>query len=103
MKDLTEGSLANAPAAGIARIRGVTNDSQRRDQVPSSKQGNQAGGHGNFDSFYAENRDQIARALSLSLRNPDLGAEAADEAFVRACQRWPEVATFSNPRVGFTE
>lgn len=98
MKDLTEGGVANAPAAGIARVRGVTNDSQRRDQVPSAKQGNQAGGNGNFDSFYAENRDQIARALSLSLRNPDLGAEAADEAFVRACQRWPEVATFSNPQ-----
>ena len=45
-----------------------------------------------FDVFYAENRDQIARALSLSLRNPDLGAEAADEAFVRACQRWVEVS-----------
>ena len=51
-----------------------------------------------FDVFYAENRDQIARALSLSLRNPDLGAEAADEAFVRACQRWVEVSSFSNPQ-----
>ena len=36
----------------------------------------------NFDTFYAAHRDQMARALSLSLRNPDLGAEAADEAFV---------------------
>ena len=51
-----------------------------------------------FGVFYAENRDQIARALSLSLRNPDLGAEAADEAFVRACQRWVEVSSFSNPQ-----
>ena len=54
--------------------------------------------HRNFDTFYAAHRDQIARALSLSLRNPDLGAEAADEAFVRACQRWAEVSTFSNPQ-----
>ena len=37
--------------------------------------------HQDFDSFYLHNRDQIARALSLSLRNADLGAEAADEAF----------------------
>ena len=54
--------------------------------------------HRNFDTFYAAHRDQIARALSLSLRNPDLGAEAADEAFVRACQRWAEVSTFTNPQ-----
>jgi len=54
--------------------------------------------HGNFDTFYATHRDRIARALSLSLRNPDLGAEAADEAFVRACQRWAEVSTYANPQ-----
>ncbi len=40
----------------------------------------------------------MARALSLSLRNPDLAAEAADEAFVRACQRWTEVSTYANPQ-----
>ena len=51
-----------------------------------------------FDSFYVQNRDQIARALTLSLRNADLGAEAADEAFVRACQRWAEVSTYTNPQ-----
>ncbi|MBQ30819.1 MAG: hypothetical protein CL434_13630 [Acidimicrobiaceae bacterium] len=54
--------------------------------------------HLDFDSFYALNRDQIARALSLSLRNADLGAEATDEAFVRACQRWAEVSTYANPQ-----
>lgn len=54
--------------------------------------------YGDFDSFYLHNRDQIARALSLSLRNADLGAEAADEAFVRACQRWSEVSTYTNPQ-----
>ena len=54
--------------------------------------------HQDFDSFYLHNRDQIARALSLSLRNADLGAEAADEAFVRACQRWSEVSTYTNPQ-----
>lgn len=52
----------------------------------------------NFDTFYAAHRDQMARALSLSLRNPDLAAEAADEAFVRACQRWTEVSTYANPQ-----
>lgn len=54
--------------------------------------------HLNFDKFYLQHRDQIARALSLSLRNADLGAEAADEAFVRACQKWAEVSTYNNPQ-----
>ena len=55
-------------------------------------------GQRDFDTFYVAHRDRIARALSLSLRNPDLGTEAADEAFVRACQRWAEVSTFTNPQ-----
>ena len=55
-------------------------------------------GRRDFYTFYGQNRDQIARALSLSLRNADLGAEAADEAFVRACQRWAEVSTYANPQ-----
>ena len=98
MKDLIESGRSDASMAGTARSKGVTNDSRRQDRISSAERWSQAGGNGDFDSFYAENRDQIARALSLSLRNPDLGAEAADEAFVRACQRWPEVATFANPQ-----
>ena len=76
----------------------MTDDSRRQDRISSAKRWSQSAVHGDFDSFYAENRDQIARALSLSLRKPDLGAEAADEAFVRACQRWAEVSTFTNPQ-----
>tara|TARA_B100000686_G_scaffold132462_1_gene139430 strand:+ start:20687 stop:21331 length:645 start_codon:yes stop_codon:yes gene_type:complete len=98
MKDLIDGDRTDASMAAKARSKGVTNDSRRQGRSSSAERWSQKGGHGDFDSFYAENRDQIARALSLSLRNPDLGAEAADEAFVRACQRWPEVATFTNPQ-----
>ena len=98
MKDLIESGRSDASMAGMARSKGVTNDSRRQDRISSAKRWSQSAVHGDFDSFYAENRDQIARALSLSLRNPDLGAEAADEAFVRACQRWAEVSTFTNPQ-----
>ena len=98
MKALIESGRSDASTAGTARSKGVTDDSRRQDRISSAKRWSQSAVHGDFDSFYAENRDQIARALSLSLRNPDLGAEAADEAFVRACQRWPEVATFTNPQ-----
>ena len=50
-----------------------------------------------FDDFYLEHRDRIARALSLSLRDNELGSDAADEAFARACQRWHQVSGYDNP------
>lgn len=50
-----------------------------------------------FDDFYLEHRDRIARAVALSLRDPELGGEAADEAFARAAQRWHQVSTYDNP------
>jgi RNA polymerase sigma-70 factor (ECF subfamily) len=37
-----------------------------------------------FDTFYAQHRD--------------LGTEATDEAFVRACQRWDQIREYSNPQ-----
>lgn len=51
-----------------------------------------------FEDFYAANRDELARALGLSLRDSALGAEAADEAFARACQRWGQVSAYANPQ-----
>jgi RNA polymerase sigma factor (sigma-70 family) len=50
-----------------------------------------------FDDFYRAHRDRMARALSLTLRDPELGADAADEAFARACQRWNVVRDYRNP------
>ncbi|WP_419946848.1 RNA polymerase sigma factor [Candidatus Poriferisodalis sp.] len=51
-----------------------------------------------FEDFYAAHRDEMVRALSLALRDAALGAEAADEAFARACQRWRQVSTYANPQ-----
>ena len=51
-----------------------------------------------FEDFYAAHRDEMARALGLALRDAALGAEAADEAFARACQRWGQVSSFANPQ-----
>ena len=51
-----------------------------------------------FEDFYAANRDELARALGLALRDGALGAEAADEAFARACQRWGQVSAYANPQ-----
>ena len=51
-----------------------------------------------FEDFYAAHRDDLARALGLVLRDSALGAEAADEAFARACQRWGQVSAYANPQ-----
>ena len=51
-----------------------------------------------FEDFYAAHRDEMARALGLALRDGALGAEAADEAFARACQRWGQVSSYANPQ-----
>ena len=41
-----------------------------------------------FDDYYWCERDAVARALPLTLRDTDLAGEAADEAMARAYQRW---------------
>ncbi|HDH24607.1 MAG TPA: hypothetical protein ENH00_00230 [Actinobacteria bacterium] len=50
-----------------------------------------------FDAFYRAYRSEVAHALSLTLRDPWLGGEAADEAMVRAWERWRSVEKVSNP------
>lgn len=50
-----------------------------------------------FEAFYADARDVLARALTVTLGERDLAVEAVDEAMARAFQRWPRVATLDNP------
>ena len=50
-----------------------------------------------FVAFYRSNRDRIARALALTLRDGNLAAEAVDEAMARAYQRWRHVDGFVDP------
>lgn len=50
-----------------------------------------------FGSFYESRRDRVARALALTLGDPDLAAEAADEAMVRAYQRWDRIGAYDDP------
>lgn len=51
-----------------------------------------------FDDFYTAHHASVARALSLTLGDNDLGNEAADEAMTRAYQRWATVRTYDNPQ-----
>ena len=53
---------------------------------------------GEFERFYRERRDRMARALAMTLGgDAHLGAEAADEAMARAYQRWDRVAHLDDP------
>ena len=50
-----------------------------------------------FNAFYEARRDRLARALALTLGDSDLASEAADEAMVRAFQRWDRIGTYADP------
>lgn len=54
-----------------------------------------------FEDFYRFQRDDLVRALALTLRDTALGADAADEAMARAYQRWNQVGGYDNP-MGWT-
>jgi DNA-directed RNA polymerase specialized sigma24 family protein len=50
-----------------------------------------------FESFYVQARDPLARALAVTLGDRDLAVEAVDEAMARAFQRWARVSRLHNP------
>lgn len=50
-----------------------------------------------FGSFFTEHRIPIAKALTLTLRDEQLGADAMAEGMARAYQRWDEVCRYANP------
>ena len=50
-----------------------------------------------FESFYAAERGPVARALRMTLRDPQLADEATDEAMTRAFERWDSVSRLDNP------
>jgi DNA-directed RNA polymerase specialized sigma24 family protein len=52
---------------------------------------------GAFESFYRAEIDRVYRALAVTLSDPHLAREAADEAMARAYMHWPRVAACDNP------
>lgn len=53
--------------------------------------------HPDFPSFYQETYRSITRALSATIRDVDLAAEATDEAMARAYANWAKVERYDNP------
>lgn len=50
-----------------------------------------------FSGFYRTHWQGIARGLALTLGDPDLAAEATDEAMARAYPRWATLQHYDNP------
>jgi RNA polymerase sigma factor (sigma-70 family) len=50
-----------------------------------------------FEIFYADARDALTRAVTMTTGDRDLSVEAVDEAMARAFQRWSHVSRLENP------
>jgi RNA polymerase sigma-70 factor (ECF subfamily) len=50
-----------------------------------------------FTDFYRTSRDEVVRALALTLGDVHLAADAVDEAMARAYARWSKVGAYDNP------
>jgi RNA polymerase sigma-70 factor (ECF subfamily) len=50
-----------------------------------------------FDAWYAQARPSLAAALGAWCGDASIGAEAVDEAFVRALERWDRVGRLARP------
>lgn len=50
-----------------------------------------------FEGFWHRNRDQVMRAVALTVGDVRLASEATDEAMARAYQRWDRVSGMEDP------
>lgn len=50
-----------------------------------------------FPRFYADAYDEVYRVLALTLRDPELAADAVHEALARAYESWDDVSGYANP------
>lgn len=57
--------------------------------------------HAGFDAWYADAHPRVLAAVSLATGDLDLAADATDEAFARALDRWTRVRAMASP-VGWT-
>lgn len=54
-------------------------------------------GSESFESWYRREHPLVLSAMTVVSRNVDVAAEATDEAFARACERWSRVARMDKP------
>jgi RNA polymerase sigma-70 factor (sigma-E family) len=51
-----------------------------------------------FEEFFARYYLPVRRSLTLAFGSADLADDAAQEAFIRACVRWPRVHSMARPQ-----
>lgn len=55
-------------------------------------------GDRDFETWYRDERTRLVRTLTVACRGDvDLAADAADEAMVRACERWSRIRHMDSP------
>lgn len=50
-----------------------------------------------FDVFYTQNIDRLIDVFTATLINRSIAEDAAQEAMIRACQRWGKIGGYRNP------
>lgn len=50
-----------------------------------------------FSVFWSDERDRLCRVLTVAVGDPQLAAEAVDEAMARALERWGIVGSYDDP------
>ncbi|MCA1784247.1 MAG: sigma-70 family RNA polymerase sigma factor [Intrasporangiaceae bacterium] len=53
--------------------------------------------HEGFAAFYERRRSEVHAAVAVTLGDHHLAADAVDEAFVRAAERWGQVSVMDRP------
>ena len=74
----------SAAAPGVAQIRESASVDLTATALP-------------FERFYEEHGHSVYRALAATLNDPELAADATNEAMSRAFQRWSKIGSYDEP------
>ena len=85
--------------AGDAEVDGlvVLADLTEPEESPPPSAAHEPDGGEAFADFYRADYTNVARALSYTLGDVDLGREATDEAMARAYARWAKIRDYESP------
>jgi DNA-directed RNA polymerase specialized sigma24 family protein len=91
--------IAGRRVGGDLEVDGleVLADLTEPEDSPPPSAANEPDGGEAFAEFYRADYANVARALSYTLGDVDLGREATDEAMARAYAHWPKIRDYDSP------